>query len=127
MCVQERLQLGRIEVVIARQPVRQVRLLPAGEIELGAVAGGEDRRFTREGTLQLGERIPQALDVKHHALAHRERRGVVIQAKRDERHNLRIILGSGGQGRNRTSDTRIFSPLLYQLSYLAVLQGGGGL
>src|SRR5262245_4044675 len=26
---------------------------------------------------------------------------------------------SGGQGRNRTIDTRIFSPLLYQLSYLA--------
>ncbi len=27
----------------------------------------------------------------------------------------------GGQGRNRTADTRIFSPLLYQLSYLASL------
>jgi hypothetical protein len=27
---------------------------------------------------------------------------------------------NGGQGRNRTIDTRIFSPLLYQLSYLAV-------
>jgi hypothetical protein len=26
----------------------------------------------------------------------------------------------GGQGQNRTADTRIFSPLLYQLSYLAV-------
>jgi hypothetical protein len=26
----------------------------------------------------------------------------------------------GGQGRNRTADTRIFSPLLYQLSYLAI-------
>ena len=25
----------------------------------------------------------------------------------------------GGQGRDRTGDTRIFSPLLYQLSYLA--------
>ena len=25
---------------------------------------------------------------------------------------------NGAQGRNRTSDTRIFSPLLYQLSYL---------
>ena len=25
----------------------------------------------------------------------------------------------GGKGRNRTDDTRIFSPLLYQLSYLA--------
>src|SRR6266446_1550122 len=26
---------------------------------------------------------------------------------------------SSGQGQNRTADTRIFSPLLYQLSYLA--------
>ncbi|MEY4748983.1 MAG: hypothetical protein RIQ60_1197 [Pseudomonadota bacterium] len=26
----------------------------------------------------------------------------------------------GGQGRNRTTDTRIFNPLLYQLSYLAL-------
>jgi hypothetical protein len=26
----------------------------------------------------------------------------------------------GGQGRNRTTDTRIFNPLLYRLSYLAV-------
>ena len=29
----------------------------------------------------------------------------------------------GGQGRNRTIDTRIFSPLLYQLSYLALKIG----
>ncbi len=28
-------------------------------------------------------------------------------------------LGLGGLGRNRTADTRIFSPLLYQLSYQA--------
>ena len=27
---------------------------------------------------------------------------------------------NGGQGRNRTTDTRIFNPLLYQLSYLAI-------
>ena len=27
----------------------------------------------------------------------------------------------GGQGRDRTGDTRIFSPLLYQLSYLAIV------
>ncbi len=26
----------------------------------------------------------------------------------------------GAQGRNRTTDTRIFSPLLYQLSYLGL-------
>jgi hypothetical protein len=30
---------------------------------------------------------------------------------------------NGGQGRNRTTDTRIFSPLLYQLSYLAMRKG----
>ncbi len=29
--------------------------------------------------------------------------------------------GIGGQGGNRTCDTRIFSPLLYQLSYLAIV------
>ena len=28
-----------------------------------------------------------------------------------------------GQGQNRTADTRIFSPLLYQLSYLAPRYG----
>ena len=31
-----------------------------------------------------------------------------------------LAIDDGGQGRNRTADTRIFSPLLYQLSYLAV-------
>ena len=32
---------------------------------------------------------------------------------------------SGGQTQNRTADTRIFSPLLYQLSYLAVIENAG--
>ena len=31
----------------------------------------------------------------------------------------------GGQGRNRTSDTRIFSAVLYQLSYLASVSFSG--
>ena len=43
----------------------------------------------------------------------------------DEQDGLRIAENGngkdGGQGRNRTTDTRIFSPLLYQLSYLAML------
>jgi len=30
----------------------------------------------------------------------------------------------GAQGWNRTSDTRIFSPLLYQLSYLGLTGAG---
>ncbi len=33
---------------------------------------------------------------------------------------VQVIVLKGGQGRNRTTDTRIFSPLLYRLSYLAV-------
>ena len=32
----------------------------------------------------------------------------------------------GAQGRNRTNDTRIFNPLLYQLSYLATVGSGEG-
>ncbi len=36
------------------------------------------------------------------------------------RRNLISYCFNGGQGRNRTTDTRIFSPLLYRLSYLAV-------
>ncbi len=32
--------------------------------------------------------------------------------------------GNGAQGRNRTSDTRIFNPLLYQLSYLGIWAAG---
>jgi hypothetical protein len=31
---------------------------------------------------------------------------------------------SGAQGRNRTADTRIFSPLLYRLSYLGRVAAG---
>ena len=34
---------------------------------------------------------------------------------------FRLAFVDGGQGRNRTTDTRIFSPLLYLLSYLALL------
>ena len=35
--------------------------------------------------------------------------------------DVAIILINGAQRRNRTTDTGIFSPLLYRLSYLGVL------
>ena len=39
----------------------------------------------------------------------------------------RVTFGeNGGQTRNRTTDTGIFNPLLYQLSYLAILAAGWG-
>jgi hypothetical protein len=34
--------------------------------------------------------------------------------------HLQAVDLTGGLGRNRTTDTRIFNPLLYQLSYQAV-------
>ena len=40
-----------------------------------------------------------------------------------EPKRLFLLQNFGAQGRNRTSDTRIFSPLLYQLSYLGFFPG----
>ena len=40
--------------------------------------------------------------------------------KKKNRRELRFRKIGGGQGRDRTGDTGIFSPLLYQLSYLAI-------
>ena len=40
-----------------------------------------------------------------------------------ERNSIKWDL-SGAQSRNRTSDTRIFNPLLYQLSYLGTVTVG---
>ncbi len=37
---------------------------------------------------------------------------------------LNKVMLFDGSGRNRTADTRIFSPLLYQLSYRAKQNGG---
>ena len=36
---------------------------------------------------------------------------------------IQIILINGAQTRNRTTDTGIFSPLLYRLSYLGIMAG----
>ena len=41
--------------------------------------------------------------------------------------NIAIFCISGAQSRNRTSDTRIFNPLLYQLSYLGTVPFGPAL
>ena len=41
------------------------------------------------------------------------------KTKKPRKHGVFLEM-FGGQGRDRTGDTRIFSPLLYQLSYLAI-------
>ena len=42
-------------------------------------------------------------------------------------YRMSYIRTVGASGRNRTSDTRIFSPLLYQLSYRGILATKKGL
>ncbi len=44
---------------------------------------------------------------------------VVIEGKPQK--GFLLTINSGGPGRNRTTDTRIFNPLLYRLSYRAML------
>ena len=48
------------------------------------------------------------LDVKFRGMQHEKSRPEAAKS----------LKRNGAQGRNRTTDTRIFSPLLYQLSYL---------
>ena len=83
------LQLRGVHAVVVRQPLRQLGgrfvFLASRDIELGAVAGREDRGFARQPALQLAERLLQALDMEHHALAHRERRGLMVQAESEKR------------------------------------------
>jgi hypothetical protein len=43
----------------------------------------------------------------------------VIAEKQKAQHEVGLLLILGGPGRNRTTDTRIFNPLLYRLSYQA--------
>ena len=75
------------DAVVSRQPCRR-RVLPSSAsptVQLGAVAGGQDRRLRASGAWP--RRAPaQALGVKHHLLADRERRGVVVQAEGEESH-----------------------------------------
>jgi hypothetical protein len=51
-------------------------------------------------------------------------RAMVLVGRAQMRAGRRLLkLRNGGRGRNRTADTGIFNPLLYQLSYSAT-EGG---
>src|SRR5674476_147934 len=80
--VEVRLQLLRLHAVILGHPEQRFVRLLGGTVELGAVAGGEDRRLPHQlGLGQFAQRRFQFFGVKHHLLADRERSGVVVQAE----------------------------------------------
>ena len=68
----------------------------------------------------IGER-PACREREIHIVA-ASRNGEELAGRKKKRRLEASLFLEGkpdGQGRNRTADTRIFSPLLYQLSYLA--------
>jgi integrase len=73
----------------------------------------DDPRTTRKVYLRKPRRVRAGAKILDTA-------GNIRQQAAEREANSLI---DGGQGRNRTTDTRIFSPLLYQLSYLAAEDG----
>ena len=88
-------------------------------------SGGRSRRViaVRGSTCPRGSRItPLARDRGEFARApgrDARTRGAGCGPARVPGTGARAERLMSGQGRNRTADTRIFSPLLYHLSYLA--------
>ena len=80
---------------------------------------GED--FERTEGRRESNRLPCGPDRAHprHTQNRREPRVVCGKQKWKRPTEKGWALNSGGSGRNRTTDTRIFNPLLYQLSYRA--------
>ena len=74
-------ELAGAQAVILREPRGDGLRLLARDVQLGAVARRKDRRLLGEAALHLGERLAQALDVEHHALAYRERSCLMVQAE----------------------------------------------
>jgi hypothetical protein len=69
-----------------------------------------DENYFKNQWCRLEDLNPQPTDYKSVALP--------IELSRHMKRHVFIIFKSGS-GRNRTADTRIFSPLLYRLSYRA--------
>ncbi len=84
-----------------------------GFVESGGQGRISSRSELRRRSRPQGENRPKAIRIN--------RTWFSATGRRYDKAPSRGFVESGGQGRNRTTDTRIFSPLLYQLSYLAIL------
>jgi len=85
--IQVRRDLGEREAMEAREPVGGMLRLFGGEVELGAVAGRQDRRLAhRVRVRQIVQGLNQPLRLERNAFADGERCGVVVQAKGEKLH-----------------------------------------
>jgi hypothetical protein len=87
-------------------------------------AGKPTHELQRLGGWKTGAMVERYAHVAPEALQGEANRldafGGYAQRKRTWQLNRQVLEFTGGLGRNRTTDTRIFNPLLYQLSYQAV-------
>ena len=85
--IKERLQGRSLQMMEARKPVDRADGLGRAAINLGAITGGNDRRFAyRFARHEIAQRDLQILGVKSHLLANRERGRMVVHAESEELH-----------------------------------------
>jgi hypothetical protein len=83
---------------------KQSTFFPADESLVEKTTGGRNRRGNQGGTQTV------CVHFRFH-----------FAGIRRPNSGVRHAFPMSGQGRDRTGDTRIFSPVLYQLSYLAIV------
>ena len=90
--------------------------------------GGADKRLSRPKSLwsiRRGSWYVRARSAGCGAVRGRAKASCCTASRPRKKHLMLVALGAsfhcffGGPGRNRTTDTRIFNPLLYRLSYQA--------
>ena len=90
----------------------------AGKWCPGAEQDRRERSSMRASAARRAEAQGCAESSNHRQHAVRFRSGNQHDVEKETRGRRKQ--GSGAQGRNRTTDTRIFNPLLYRLSYLGL-------
>src|SRR6267154_1112255 len=85
--VEIRLQLLRLDAVIAGEPLERGLRFAQRTVELGAIARRKDCDFLdRLALSQLRKRRSKAIGLKHHPLADRKRSGLEVQSEGEKLH-----------------------------------------
>ncbi len=104
--IQELIQFAGSQMMMTTQPrLRDVlRARRHADIQLGAVAGGQDHRLFHAGFVgQLVQGFARGVRVERHLFAQADRRGEVIEAEGDQRHGGGNISAAAGLRQRRLS------------------------
>jgi hypothetical protein len=85
--IEIRLELLGFHAVVVGEPAHRGVRLDAAAVNLGPIAGRNDRGFFHPLAFgEIAKRDDELFSMKHHALAHVERRGVVVQSESEKLH-----------------------------------------